>query len=626
VLDLSRLSPEQRRAVLAPSGPLVIIAGPGSGKTTVLVARIASLIALGQVTPATVLALTFSRVAVQTLRARLRGLLGDQAATIDVQTFHALGLRMIRQWSDALGFGPLPPVVYGEGDARDLLREAIATIGFDRGERSLPDLTQRLERYRLDRAGSEESASLTALADAYEWLLRRRNAVDYPAMLALPLRLFATHPQALRVLQDGYRAILCDEAQDICALQYRLLQVLAARHRHLVLVGDPRQTLYGWRGADSRFLRDFPRDFPEARVLRLDQNFRSSAQIVTVANALGAEIGETQPLWTTNEPGEPAMFYLAADEEDEAGFVTKEIVRLLSSGAIDHLGDVAVLYRTNQQAQELTMAFRGQRLPYRKRGHRDLFDRREVRDALAYLRLVQNPTDAASFVRIANVPPRHLGWLKRVSPTSLPTVDELVSLARSRGPAAALGAEELAALIGDLHARREDLSPGSLLDLVLERSGYHAWLASQSDGATCLESLAMFRRLIERVATDAAPRGSDGWLAALELGDVADRESSTDSPRVLLATIHQAKGDEARVVFVVGVEEGLLPHASALLHRTDDGGVAAECQVAYVAVTRARERLYLTCCRTRRRGGWTQGRRLSRFLRNLPVTAIKHVA
>ena len=185
MLDLSRLSPEQRNAVLAPPGPLALIAGPGSGKTTVLVARIASLIALGQVTPATVLALTFSRVAVRTLRTRLQGLLGDQAAPIDVQTFHALGLRIIRQWSDELGFGPLPPVVYGEGDVRELLHEAIAAVGFDRGERSLHELTQRLARRRLEPEGPGEWDSLGELADAYENLLLRRNAVDYPAMLGV---------------------------------------------------------------------------------------------------------------------------------------------------------------------------------------------------------------------------------------------------------------------------------------------------------------------------------------------------------------------------------------------------------------------------------------------------------
>jgi DNA helicase-2/ATP-dependent DNA helicase PcrA len=626
VLDLSRLSTEQRQAVLAPPGPLALIAGPGSGKTTVLVARIAALIALGHVTPETVLALTFTTAAARTLRARLYGVLGDQATAIDVQTFHALGLRIIRQWSAELGFGLHPPTVYGDGDARELLCEVIATIGFTPGERSLPELARRLKRYRLQPFDREVSDALGALATAYEGLLQQRHAVDYPAMLVLPLRLFTTHPPALRVLQDAYRAILCDEAQDVCAAQYQLLHLLAARHRHLMLVGDPRQTLYGWRGADHRFLRTFADDFRQAQILRLDQNFRSSGHIVAIANVLGTRLAETQPLWTTNPPGDLAFLYVADDEQDEARFVVTEIERLLASGAIDHVGEVAVLYRTNRQAAELTLACLLHRLPYWTRGHGDLFDRREVRDALAYLRLVYHPSDVASLMRIANVPPRQLGWVKTATKARPPTLAELVSLARQRGSAAVTQVEPLSQLIADLHKRRGTIPAPLLLDEVLERSRYRVWLASQPDGVTRLASLSMLRRLIEQVASDTSEQEPDAWLAELALGDVDDRDNSTDAQRVLLATIHRVKGDEARVVFVVGMEEGLLPHMRTLAESQDHVGVVTECQVAYVAVTRARERLYLTCCRSRRRGDWIEVRRPSRFLSGLPLTPIERAA
>lgn len=626
MLDLSRLSLEQRQAVLAPPGPLALIAGPGSGKTTVLAARIASLIALGQVTPATVLALTFTTVAVRTLRTRLEGLLGDKATPIDVQTFHALGLRIIRQWSAELGYRSHRPIVYGESDARDLLRDAIAASGFAPGDLSLADLARRLERYRLGAAVHSESDGLGVLARTYESLLQRRNAVDYPAMLILPLRLFATSPPALRVLQDTYRAIFCDEGQDICAVQYELLRLLAARHHHLVLVGDPRQTLYGWRGADGRFLRDLPRDFPDARLLRLDQNFRSSGQIVSVANVLGAVLGETQPLWTANPPGEKASLYIAQDDQDEAGFVATEIQRLLASCTIDHPEDVTVLSRTNRQAEELSLAFRVHHLPYRTRGHRDLLKCREVRDVLAYLRLVYHPTDVASLARIANVPPRRLGWVKTIERARLPTLENLAVLARQRGRSATASAEALAALIADLNTRRETLPPPLLLDEVLDQSGYRAWLAGQADGATRLASLALLRRLVEQLACVAAQHDPDDWLGALDLGDADERDPSTESHGILLATIHQVKGDEARVVFVVGVEEGLLPHRLTLTAGEGSAGVVGECQVAYVAVTRARERLYLTCCQTRRHGGWVEVCRPSRFLRGLPLALIERAA
>jgi len=626
LLDLSKLSPEQRAAVLTPPGPLAIIAGPGSGKTTVLAARIAYGIMVGQVTPAAVLALTFTRVAVRTLQARLHGLLGDRATKIEVQTFHALGYRIIRQWSEELGLGAESPIVYGEADAREVLRAAAREAGYDVERRSLADLARQLERYRLARSSAPDPGQLPSLANAYESLLRRRRAVDYPAMLALPLELFATYPRTLRLLQDAYRAIFCDEAQDVCASQYELLRLLAARERRLVLVGDPRQTLFGWRGADSRFLREFGRDFPDARVLRLDQNFRSSARIVAVANVLGVALGEEQPLWTTNPPGDLALLYVAADEADEARFVVAQIERLLASEEIDHPGEVAILYRTNQQAIELILALRVRGLPYQIRGQRDLLARREVRDALAYLRLVYQPADAAALARIVNVPPRGLGRLAPVIRARSVTLPELPSLLAGSGARPRAAAEALVEVLAEVRGRSAHDSPAALLDDVLDRSGYRTWLTSQPDGPARLSSLLALRRLIEELAAADTATEPGSWLLDLAVGDVEDGGSHRDAGRILLATIHQAKGDEARVVFVVGLEDGLLPHAHALVPSEEATGLLAERQVAYVAVTRARERLYLTCCCTRKRGGRAEARRPSRFLCGLPIARIGRAA
>jgi DNA helicase-2/ATP-dependent DNA helicase PcrA len=626
VLDLSKLSPEQRGAVLAPPGPLAIIAGPGSGKTTVLAARIAYQITLGQVMPSAVLALTFTRVAVRTLRTRLQGLLGDQASAIDVVTFHSLGYRIIRQWSEELGLGVTPPIVYSEADAREVLRTAAREAGYDLERQSLAELARRLERHRLARSASRDVEPLAALAEAYESLLRRRQAVDYPAMLALPLQLFATHPRTLRLLQSTYRAILCDEAQDVCASQYELLRQLAARERNLVLVGDPRQTLFGWRGADSRFLREFGHDFPEARVLRLDQNFRSSARIVALANVLGSALGEDQPLWTTNPSGEPAHLYVAADEVDEARFVASQIEHLLAAEAIDHPGDVAILYRTNQQAMELILALRVRGLPYRVRGQRDLLTRREVRDALAYLRLVYQPADVSALARIVNVPPRGLARLAPVIRARSKTLADLPSLVAGFGPRPRAAAEALVEVFHAARGRGAPGSPGKLLDDVLQRSGYRTWLASQSDGPARLSSLAALRRLIDELAAADSSGEPASWLVDLAVDDVEEGGSPGDARRILLATVHQAKGDEAQVVFVVGLEDGLLPHAHALASSEEALGVVAERQVAYVAVTRARARLYLTYCQTRTRGGMAETRRPSRFLRGLPLSRIERAA
>jgi DNA helicase-2/ATP-dependent DNA helicase PcrA len=491
MLDLSRLSIEQRHVVLAPDGPLLIIAGPGSGKTMVVAAKIAYLVMWRQVPPATILALAFATKAAWELRVRLHGLLGARGGAVDVSTFHAFGLRIIRHWSEELWLGPGAPAAYGESEARAVLRDVVTTLQIDLDRYPLQELSATLQRLRL---GSTEMTKvpdpLRCVADAYEETLRRRGAVDYPAMLVLPLRLFSEHPRALRICQDRYRVILCDEFQDICASQYALLRSLAGLHRHVVAVGDPQQTLYGWRGADIRFLDAFRRDFAETRIMNLSQNFRSTRQIVDLANALGASLPASRMLWTDNAFGGAIRFHMAADEQAEAAFVAEEIGRLVAERIIDGPHEVAILYRTHWQALPFTLALQQRGLPYRS-------------------------------------------------------------------------------------ARRD----------VPER----------------------------------ADMDSDSWLTELRL-DASPACEADDTEGVRLTTIHRAKGGEWRVVFVVGMEEGLLPHARSVAARSDEqAGLDEERCVAYVAVTRAREYLYLTYCRTRRRGDRIELREPSRFLRGLTL-------
>jgi len=498
MLDLSRLSAEQRDVVLAPDGPLLIVAGPGSGKTMVLAAKIAYLVGWRQIPPTSVLAITFATKAARELRARLCGLLGERGAAVDVSTFHAFGLRIVRQWSEELGLGPGPVAVYGEKEARAALREVTTQLRIDPDRYPLPELSAQLERLRLGgKRAAPERGTVQEVADAYQEILRHRGAVDYPAMLALPLRLFIEHPSALRLCQDSYRVVLCDEFQDVCASQYAVLRSLAARHHNLIVVGDPQQTLYGWRGADIRFLDGFRRDFPETRIMSLHQNFRSTRQIVDCANALGASLPSSRPLWTDNALGGPIRLHVAASEEAEAAFAANEIERLVATGVIDRLDEVAILYRTNWQARPFTIALRQRGLPYR------------------------------------------------------------------------------------------------------------STLQDRAEGA----------------------RGDpDSWPWELQRNEEVTRELD-DTEGIRLSTIHQAKGGEWTVVFVVGLEEGLLPHTRALAAGADQHvSIDEERRVAYVAVTRARERLYLTYSRTRRRGDRTEMRKPSRFLHGLPLEHVKRTA
>lgn len=620
MLDLSRLSRDQRQAVVAGDGPLLIVAGPGSGKTTVLAARIAYLVTVRRFPPASILAIAFATKAKRELQLRLSTLLGGRGHEVDVATFHGFGLGIVRQWSEELGYRPGPLSVCDREEAMSLIRQTSEESGTGLDDASLRDVAVRLERYRLGEK-IEVSPDLERLAESYEELLRRRGIVDYPAMLALPLQLFAARLDILRLYQDSYRFLLADEFQDVSASQYALLRALSEPHRNLVVVGDPLQTLFAWRGADIRFLLDFQRDFPEARYVSLDQNFRSTGRIVELANALAAALPYSRPLWTDNPLGERAVLHVAVDERAEARFVTEEIARLRAGRVIQSLGEVAILFRTNLQVHELTVALREHHLPYHVHSGGDLFSRREVRDIIAYLRLAHNPDDAMALARIVNVPPRRLGHLaERLRERPVPAHD-LRTLVATSSSRVEVSVDELVALIEGLHEVSKRLDPAALLDLALERTRYSDWLASQADGPARSAHLAVLRELAEQADGDLG-----AWLAQLQLDEEAPPARGRGE-RVLLTTIHGAKGGEWRVVFVIGVEEGILPHARSLRDRTGEShGVEDELRVAYVAVTRPRERLYLTCCRQRRNGDRHEMSYPSRFLRGLPVQRMDRAA
>src|SRR5713226_3085282 len=354
MLDLSRLPEQQREAVTAPDGPLLIVAGPGSGKTTLLAARIAHLVLLRNVSPATILALTFTRAAAGHLRNRLTGMLREQARDVDVGTFHSLGLRIIRLWSAELGFAHDRLTVYNEHDQRTEIERLLDQLEI--GHEDIADVVRSVDRFRLD-GEMPAQPGIAELTARYEALLQRRGAVDFTSMAALPLRLFAARSEALRLFQDAYRHLLADEFQDVSLPQYSLLHLLAEQHRNLTAVGDPAQSLYRWRGAGPHILDAFKRDFSQARVLTLDENFRSTRRIIAVGNAVGDEVTRGRRLRTDNPDGGWPVVYIAADEEAEAGYVAATIRRFIEDGSISP-DQIAVLYRTNGQADVLGLALR----------------------------------------------------------------------------------------------------------------------------------------------------------------------------------------------------------------------------------------------------------------------------
>src|SRR5919202_3015793 len=644
---LDPFSPQQREGGQAGEGPLSILAGPGSGKTTALAGRIAYLVGERGVSPSSVLAITFPRAAAATLRQRLAGVLGERACSVDIATFHALGLRIVRQWSAELGFGLYPPAVYGRDDARAVLREVARDIGLElapeRGDReadpwslSAAKLANAVERFRLrtaeasapwdDPDGLEEEL-VRQVAEAYEARLRERGAVDYASMLALPLQLLRAEPPALRVLQDAYRFVMLDEAQDTCHTQHALLRLIVKRHHNLMVVGDPQQCVFSWRGADPKILLDFPQTYPGARVIVLNENHRSTGVIVALANAVAAPLQYRPASWTHNPAGPRARVYGAADEADEARFVAAEIRRLLQSGELAHPGQAAVLFRTNPQARALALALRAEGIPFRVRADADLFGRPEVRDLVAYLRLAHSPTDGPALARIINTPPRRLRLVEQALRRRPVAVVDLPRWAQKRGgPPARRAVETLLASLDQLHQDARGCRPVRVLELILERTGYAVWLATQQDGPTRLGRIEELHAVLEgSPAPDLAT-----WLADWHLGE-ADGPADGQAEAVALTTIHSAKGAEWPVVFVVGLEEGLLPHG-----RPARAGDAApeddeERRLTHVAFSRPQVLLYLTYCRTRRpvlegQVRPAEPRRPSRFLHPLPAELIHRVA
>ncbi len=643
-VDLGHFSPSQREVVQAGEGPLSILAGPGSGKTTVLAGRIAYLVDERGVQPSTILAVTFTTAAAAALRLRLGSVLGTTAQDLTVTTFHAMGLRLIKQWSAELGFGHSFPAVYGRDDARALLREVATGFGLEvaiEGRRpkadpwvmSLSTLAGAVERFRLGCSGALSTRDnqdgvdeelLRPVSAAYEALLQRRGAVDYAAMLAMPQRLFEAEPRALRVLQDSYRFVLADEFQDTSPIQFRLLRQVVEHHHNLAVVGDPRQVIYTWRGADPSLLFEFPTVYPDARVYPLDQNHRSTGVIVALSNALAAPLNYGGPSWTTNVQGPPARLYGAADEEDEARFVAREIQRLLASGAIEHPGQVAILFRTNAQARLLALTLRTAGLPFRVRADADLFAQPEVRDVVAYLRLAHCPTDGPALARVINVPPRRLRAVEQALRKRPVPAAELPLWAQKRGgPPARQAVEQFLAFLQELHQATRDCRPVQALELVLKRTEYGAWLAGQDNGAARRANLEELNAAMQA----SAAQDLASWLTDLHLGEV---DGPPDARAVTLSTIHGAKGAEWPVVFLVGVEDGLLPHTRPGQATAGTPGDDEERRLAYVAVSRTQVLLYLVYCRSRRLSSdgepvRCEPRRPSRFLRTVPPGLIERV-
>jgi DNA helicase-2/ATP-dependent DNA helicase PcrA len=629
------LNPRQQAAVEHPAGPLLVLAGAGSGKTRVLTARLAHLIDGMGIRASAVFATTFTNRAAREMRHRVASLLGREPAGLWIGTFHSLSARLLRREAPLLGFTP-QFTIYDEDDRLALLKRLLEQAGHA-AKAFPPRLVQNLVSGAKNRlvtpeelAGSATDKLERVAAEMYVALdraLRAANAMDFDDLLLHPLTVFREHPDRLAWYQQRFRAVLVDEFQDTNRAQYLLVRGLAGAHGNICAVGDDDQSIYSWRGADVRNMLDFQRDFPAATLVRLEQNYRSTQTILDAANALIAEntqrLGKT--LFTARAGGAPILLVATADERDEAEWIVREF---RSRMADEHYApqDCAVLYRTNAQSRALEEALRRAGMPYQIVGAISFYARREVRDLVAYLRLVVNPADDEAFLRAVQVPRRGLGLsslavLQAVAAQwsrSLLATAEIADRIPDLRPQAKRGLTAFAALIAELRGAAH-AAPAQMLERLIEAIQYEQVL--ESEGPEGLERVENVRELLAAAAewseeVDADDTGTplERFLAIAALTTSAE-QAGGDPDGVTLMTVHTAKGLEWPVVVVAGLEDGLFPLSRAL--ETPEGA-EEERRLAYVAVTRARDRLCLTWARARRRGGQLMPGLPSRFLEAIP--------
>jgi DNA helicase II / ATP-dependent DNA helicase PcrA len=644
---LAELNPPQREAVEHGEGPLLMLAGAGSGKTRALTHRIAYLVATGLARPSEILAITFTNKAAAEMRERVEMLVGGVSRLMWVMTFHSACARILRSDAERLGY-KRAFTIYDQSDSLRMVKRCMEEFDVD-PKRFAPRAVQgqisgaknRLldaEGYR-EQQGSFFEETVADVFALYEKRMHEANAMDFDDLLVRTVDLLELFEDVRDRYQRAFRWVLVDEYQDTNRAQYRLLQLLCSEHRNLTVVGDDSQSVYSFRHADIRNILDFERDYPDANVVKLEQNYRSTGTVLDAANAIIANNREQKPkrLWTEAGRGEPIQIAELDDEHAEARYVVAEIERLTTEEAVAR-DEIAIFYRVNAQSRVLEDALVRFELPYQVIGGTKFYERAEIKDAVAYLSLLANPADAVCFQRVVNSPRRGIGQqtqarlLSHANTTGIEIWDVMREAERvpGLGSAARRSVRRFADTMVSLRERAAGGSVAALLEAVLHESGYLEGLEAERT----IEAEGRIENLQELIGvagefdanramegdSDAAPL--EEFLAQISL--LSDQDAMREGERLItLMTLHNAKGLEYDAVFVIGCEEGVFPHSRSI----EEGNLEEERRLCYVGVTRAKERLYLTCARRRSLFGG-QGHNLpSRFLGEVPeALAERHVS
>ncbi len=632
---LSDLNPRQREAVTHPGGPLLVVAGAGTGKTKVVTRRIAWQVAQG-VSPNSILALTFTNKAAGEMAERVNALVPGYGVWLS--TFHSMGARVLRAHGDRLGYAP-EFTIYDQGDKHTLIKGLMKEMGLDTEQHSPASVGDRISRAKdlllspeafAEQAQGQDPMAETAIRvyGAYQKRLLAQNAMDFDDLLMNLHRLWTDHPDVLETYRGRFTQVLVDEYQDTNRVQYLLVLLLASQHRNLCVTGDPDQSIYSWRGADLRNILDFAKDFPEAVTVRLEQNYRSTRTILAAASSMIRQNRQRieRDLWTENAQGERIAVWTCADERDEADRIAAEAIRLHQAGT--PWSGIAVLYRQNAHSRALEQAMLRLQLPHQVVGATAFYQRREVKDALAYAILAVNPKADVALNRIVNVPPRGLGKTSlahltaEASRTEAPLVQVFSRAGGIPGVTrrAAEAAQGLGRLLGELHALPAR-PVADALKRILEMTGYLKHLGTL-EPTEARERTANVLELVSAAAEYDEDHPEDGTLQGFleSVALLADADTREDGDEAIsLMTLHAAKGLEFPQVFIAGLEDGLLPHA---MSKSSPDDLEEERRLLYVGLTRAMKRAVLTWAQGRVTYGQYQAGRPSPFLDELPAETL----
>ena len=615
-MNIDNLNNRQKEAVLRTDGPLLVLAGAGSGKTKVLTTKIAYLIEEKGIDPYNILAITFTNKAAKEMKDRTISLVGDYASDLQISTFHSFGLRLVRDNCERLGYDR-NFVIMDSDDSLTVVKKILKDMDKDPKVYNPKAIRNKISSYKNEMM-SPMDAEKFAVSDfeklecevyeKYEKKLKNNNSVDFDDLLILPIKLFKDNPSVLQRYQERFKYILIDEYQDTNEAQYILTKMISAKYKNICVVGDIDQAIYGWRGANYKNILNFEKDYKECYTVLLEENYRSTKTILDAANDVikNNKNRKDKVLWSTKGDGDKIDYYRAYNERDEAQFVIRKIKELHNRG-VDYQ-DIAVLYRTNAQSRTLEEEIMKENLPYRVVGSFYFYSRKEIKDLIAYLRLIHNTRDNISLLRVINTPKRGIG---------LKTIENLTQKADELGismfDAIDSGKElQFKKLIEDLISVSENLTLTELIDKVLDASGMKAELESENslDSEIRLENLEEFKSITKSFEEREGLISLEDFL--MEISLVSDTaEYKDDTNKISLMTIHSVKGLEFNYVFVVGMEEGIFPHMNSLM---DGAELEEERRLCYVAITRAKEKLYLVNTRKRTLFGREQVNPVSRFI------------